>query len=268
MLDNDNVKYLLKKREEIINNCPKCHGTKPFCECSYKFRLEIRKASANIPIMYRDFTLDKLTHPQLQTQKNEIARFVKNALDGHQTDLIISGATGLAKSSIGCYILTELLRIGKTGLYFPSIRSVMDFLASKLKDNTQEKDTNLCAYDTIIIDGIGYGFIRERTQMFDYLLDQLHVRKTYNKHTILISGVPKQQLDGADKDLIQVFNPVEIALSGFDYVKEVIEAANPEKAKKIKKLSGLSERQKLSPTQNALLAKKAKSGKRKSTRGK
>lgn len=242
MIDNENRLYLLRKREEIITNCPLCHGTKPYCKCTYDFRVEIHKASANIPIAYRDFSLDKLTHPQLKVQKEQIAEFLTTVGTKDQTDLLITGGPGLAKSAVACVILSKVLQLGKRAYYFPSLRAAID---ACMKDFRAEADAS--AYipfkvaDTIVIDGLGYGFIRERSNATDIILDHLERRKIMGRHVVFVSSVPVEELSGGEKTVIDLTRPRVINFKGFNYVKEVLEKATTKKtqptkpAKKTKK---------------------------------
>lgn len=235
MIDNENRLYLLRKREEIITNCPLCHGTKPYCKCTYDFRVEIHKASANIPIAYRDFSLDKLTHPQLKVQKEQIAEFLTTVGTKEQTDLLITGGPGLAKSAVACVILSKVLQLGKRAYYFPSLRAAID---ACMKDFRAEADAS--AYipfkvaDTIVIDGLGYGFIRERSNATDIILDHLERRKIMGKHVVFVSSVPVEELSGGEKTVIDLTRPRVINFKGFNYVKEVLEKATTKKTQPTK----------------------------------
>jgi DNA replication protein DnaC len=238
MIDNENKQYLLRKKEEIITNCPLCHGTKPYCKCAYDFRVEIHKASSNIPIAYRDFSLDQLTHPELQKQKVKIAEFLTKVGTKEQTDLLITGGPGLAKSAVACLILSQVLKQGKRAYYFPSLRAAID---ACMKDFRAEVDAS--AYipfkvaDTIVIDGLGYGFIRERSNATDIVLDHLERRKILGKHVVFVSSVPVEELSGGEKTIIDLLSPTVINFKGFNYVKEVLEKADTNKATAAKKAS-------------------------------
>lgn len=235
MIDNENKLYLIRKKEEIIKNCPICHGTKPYCKCTYDFRVEIHKASANIPIAYRDFSLDKLTHPQLQTQKAQIADFLQKTGTKDQTDLLITGGPGLAKSAVACLILTKVLQCGKRAYYYPSLRAAID---ACMKDFKAEAD--MSAYipfkvaDTIVIDGLGYGFIRERSNATDIVLDHLERRKIMGKHVVFVSSVPVTELSGGEKTIIDLLNPKVINFKGFNYVTEVLDKVSKQQSNKTK----------------------------------
>ena len=238
MIDNENKLYLLRKKEEIITNCPLCHGTKPYCQCTYAFRVEINKATANIPIAYRDFNLSMLTHPQLQRQKAQIAEFLAKVGTKQQQDLLITGGPGLAKSAVACLILTRVLEQGKRAYYFPSLRAAID---ACMKDFKAESDVS--AYipfkvaSTIVIDGLGYGFIRERSNATDIVLDHLERRKILGKHVVFVSSVPVAELSGGEKTIIDLISPKVINFAGFNYVTEVLEKADTKKATAVKKLS-------------------------------
>ena len=238
MLTNEDLTYLQQKRREIIENCPICHGTKAFCSCAYTFRLEIHKATAQIPIIYRDFTLDKLIHPQLQKQKKQLEEYMLTVGKPNQTDLLITGGPGLAKTAVACAILTKALSLGKQAFYIPSLRAASEALfADVYKQNESAMSRAVKNADTIVLDGLGYGFVKERNNLIDLLFEHLNRRKASNKHVVLISGVPERSLGGAEKDLIELVRPLIVDFAGFNFVTEVLEKADPQKAAKVKKSS-------------------------------
>lgn len=238
MIDDENKRYLLKKRFEIINECPLCHGTKPYCKCAYDFRVEINKASSNIPIAYRDFSLDKLTHPQLTQQKKDIEEFLTTVGTGEQRDLLITGGPGLAKSAVACLILIKLLQQNKKAYYFPSLRAVMDACLSNYRgESPTETFEKFEAAHTIVIDGLGYGFIRDRSNGTDIVLEHLERRRLLGKHVVFVSSVERCDLAGGERTLIDLLNPYVINFKGFNYISEVLEKVDKENAKRVTKLS-------------------------------
>lgn len=238
MIDDENRRYLIKKKEEIITNCPLCHGKKPYCKCTYDFRVEINKATANIPIAYRDFTLNDLTHPQLTTQKKQIASFLETVGTSNQEDLLITGGPGLAKSAVACLILIKTLQLGKKAFYYPSLRSVMDVCLEDFRGESKSRSLEFFkTADTIVIDGLGYGFIRERSNGTDIVLEHLERRRLLNKHVVFVSSVPVEEIAGGERPLIDLIKPYIINFKGFNYVTEVLENVDEKKAKEVKKLS-------------------------------
>ena len=269
MLDDENKRYLIKKRDEIIKNCPICHGTVPYCKCTYEFRVEINKATSNIPIVYRDFTIDQLTHPQLYKQKQEVINFLQTVGTPAQRDLIITGGPGLAKSAVACLILIKLLQQNKKVYYFPSLRSVMDACLSEYKgDSENDIFSKFESAHTIVIDGLGYGFIRERSNGTDIVLEHLERRRLSGKHVVFVSSVSVDDLAGGERTFIDLLQPKVIDFKGFNYVKEVLEKVDTKKATAVKKVSVRNIRRKkdvlredgtlMSPLELALKAKQSK----------
>lgn len=236
-MTNEDIIYIKKMRDKIVYNCPKCHGTQPFCSCSYDFRLEIRKASANIPIIYRSFRLDDLRHPQLTKQKEAVKRYMDNMCEYKQPDLLISGGRGLGKSSVAACLLDRAMRLSKTVYFFATVKQAVDasFRPNKSDDEELQADNKaLRNADVIVIDGFGSGFIREMNSAFESLRSILEMRRLNNKRTIFVSSKSLKELDGAEKDLLNYINPAEIFFEGFDYKKEVLQDY-PEKEKQTKK---------------------------------
>lgn len=238
VLDNENIRYLEAKKHQIIHNCPICHGTKPFCQCSYEFRVEIRKATANIPLAYREFTIDQLTHPQLVEQKKQIEKYLETVGTKEQRDLLITGGPGLAKSAVACCILTKLLRMGKQAYYFSSIRSVIDAVFKELRGNTSDADYKAIKNaDTIVVDGFGYGYTKDTNNATDAVLEQLSRRCIFGKHIVIVSAVEQRELMGCEAEIVNSLRPVVIDFHGFNFVKEVIAKADAKKAQEVTKLS-------------------------------
>lgn len=231
MLDKQELEYLAVKRREIIDNCPECHGTKPFCNCAYRFRLEINKASANIPVEYRTFTMDKLTHPELQQQKKAVEKYIDSLKAGPYQNLLITGGKGLAKSACACAILTHALMLGKKAFYFSSLRGLMSALYKENKEpfSTDSDVVALKRSDVIVIDGFGYGFIRERSAMTELAMDYVNQRMLHKKHTIFVSGVPLAELGECEADIIKSTGAKTIDFKGFNFVEHVLAKVNPVK---------------------------------------
>ena len=227
MLEKEDLIYLAQKKHELIDNCPICHGTQPFCKCNYAFRIEINKASSRIPIEFRDFTMDKLTHPQLTKQKKEIQLYLDNVEKGVYSNLLLEGGPGLAKSAVACCILNKFLEKGEIVFYYPSLRSLSDALIAQMKDNNS-MDSQVVALNhakAIVIDGVGYGFIREKSNAMDMVCEYIERRNLQKKVTIMVSGVSHKSLGECEADIVNIARPKIITFGGFNYVTEVLDKA-------------------------------------------
>lgn len=232
MLTKQDHLYLEKKKKEIIDSCPICHGRKPFCSCSYSFQLEYAKIKAGIPEKYRDFKIDMLVHPQLTKQKADVENILKDISIGNFSySVLISGTKGLAKSSVAACILCEALKAKKTAFYY---QTVYDLKNCALKGWNKETKNDydyimLSEADIIAIDGLGLGTVLKENAVQE-VLDVLKRRMLLGKQVVFVSTVESKRLIGFEKDIVDIFSPKEIKFSGFDYVKNVLN-----KVKKAKK---------------------------------
>lgn len=227
MLEKEDIIYLAQKKHDLVDNCPLCHGTQPFCKCNYAFRLEINKASSQIPIEFRDFTLDKLTHPQLNKQKKAIQLYLDNLTKGVHPNLLLEGGPGLAKSAVACLILSKFLEKGEKVFYYPSLRSLGYTLINKMKDanSTDPAVVALSQAKAIVVDGVGYGFIREQSNVMDMIGEYVERRNLQKKVTIFVSGMSLSALGTSEATVVRIARPQIITFGGFNYVTEVLEKA-------------------------------------------
>ena len=58
MINIRDKEYLTGLKETLLDNCSKCKGIDPGCECQQKFLFEARLVLANIPPKYRPFKLE------------------------------------------------------------------------------------------------------------------------------------------------------------------------------------------------------------------
>ena len=232
-MNNIDRAYLIRRRVEIMDNCPLCHGRKPFCKCAYAFQFEYAKIRANIPIALRTFTLPDYTHPQLQKQKKAIMEYI----DGFKTQVIndnlyLYGSKGTGKSAMAAWILEEAMRTRRTGYFFHTLYAAKE-AATKLWDRidrTADDCKALKTADVIVIDKIGEG-IGISGPAFEELREVLRARTESGKVTIFVGSTKTDNLVGNEKDLIEVCNCREIQFRGFDYKEEVLKEAEAKKGK-------------------------------------
>lgn len=230
MLTPSDKEYLAKKKIELVDNCPKCHGRSANCDCAKLFSLEFAKVRANIPEAYRNFTLEQFTHPELQDKKVELEKYKENFINGTATDLLITGTAGTAKSSVAAFLLVEALRRRKTGYFFYSIRTIKDIIGSSWDKNTVTNpllDT-LRNSDCIVIDNFNSG-MGVPDAMKSTIVDILDNRRTYGKRTIIVANGITSTLDKDSKEIIAHLKLTKIQLEGFSYIDKVV---RPTKGKK------------------------------------
>lgn len=227
MINKADIQYLERKRREIIDNCPVCHGKSPFCRCNYAFKDEIGKASAGIPIPYRDFTLAKLVHPQLVAQKRALETFLSEMDTRTYHSAIIAGGEGLGKTAVACAMLMKMISLREKCYYYPTLRSyIVAVMDASLGKNYEDPAVIAAKSATgIVIDGLGYGFPQEQNASTDMAYAKLVQRFNYGYPTFFVSGVPMQMLGPCEQMLVRAVHPIVFDFKGFNYVKEVLEPA-------------------------------------------
>ncbi len=158
MLSERDKKYLLKLRKEVVEGCVRCRGVDHKCPCLDKFRLEFKKVKANVPLKYRNFAFDQITHPQTADVREKIAEYL-SALPSHLEagkGLFLFGSTGLAKTGIACAALIEALRLQRSG-YFLTLDALVDLYAGGWKDEDKKIQYQELVLDTdvLVIDEVG-----------------------------------------------------------------------------------------------------------------
>lgn len=214
MLSPNDLAYLTRKREEIINNCPKCHGRTAFCECQYKFQFEYTKIRANIPIPMRDFQMTEITHPRLQTIKSYAGKFVDIYKVGKQAlpNLIISGGDERAIFGLATFILTEILRMKRSGYFFPSMFDAKT-AAAKNWSPKEKKDIDCVAlntYDVIVLAGFGTG-TQNTSAAYEELREVVKTRGANGLLTIFVSRQSFSNLPESEKAIIGACRSTEMA---------------------------------------------------------
>lgn len=220
--------YLEAYKKKFIYSCPKCSGTNYLCDCWKGFNLEILKISAKIPIKYRPFTLDQITHPQVQTSKNKIATYIESLKDNRNNGkcLYLNGSKGLAKTVFGNIILIEALKQGLKAYYIESLNVCIDDTISGWKGHRDSVSMNdiISGYDFIVVDGIGEGVsnVANATESL-----KRSFRNRYNNMlpVIFISNIKKDDIvDLTENHIIRLFSACteDISFKGFNYEENVL----------------------------------------------
>ena len=158
MLNERDKKLLLKLKEEIIGKCPTCKGQDSSCSCLDLFRVEFKKVKANIPPKYRSLAFDQITHPQTAEVRNKIKGYIDNLKEQLENGmgLFLYGSTGLAKTGIASIVLTESIKLGRSG-YFLTLDQCVDLYAGGWKDDVlkSQYQDNVLGKDVLVIDEVG-----------------------------------------------------------------------------------------------------------------
>lgn len=227
-MDRIDTLYLENYKKMRVYTCPKCHGIDSYCECWQGLRLEIKKIKANIPTMYRDFSFEKFTHPQLKAQKAKLKEYcddVKN-LRFSGKSIYLYGSKGLAKTASAQLILSHALANNYTGRYISSLTVFLDQMQSSWnnKDDSTNYEQIITNTDFLVIDNVGEGIIK--TELMTAKLRRLfQLRAGSMLPTIFISPIDTSSLtDTNEIYIINLFkhNLTQLEFKGFDFVENVI----------------------------------------------
>lgn len=113
--------------------CPKCHGVGYYideetnttyrcdCELAEREEYEARLATANIPAMFQDATIDSFQAPPGDNARSAIKHtalaYAETVSLEDPEGLILKGTVGCGKTHIAVGILKEVIRRGYTGYY-------------------------------------------------------------------------------------------------------------------------------------------------------
>lgn len=201
-------KGMCKKSGSIITN-----GVFEDCSCVSVFRDQVLFLSANIPDKYFKFDLRNLTkrfsddNPvALSIIKNYIVKLPDMIQEG--IGLFIEGESGLAKSSLGVYILKEAVKKQKTCFYI-RMSNLTKFLFDSNSKMTEEGEYAQSIVnwireevDLLMIDEIDKDYKLDNpnsflgslvNDFFGYVYDS-------NKSLIVTSNKTKQSLKGIHAD--------------------------------------------------------------------
>ncbi len=213
MISPNDLEYLTRMRDKIINGCPKCHGRTAFCECQYAFQFEYTKIRANIPIPLREFTLSEVTHPRLTSIIDYTVKYIAAYKQGTQMpNLIISGTNEHLVQGLAAYILEEILRFKKSGYYFPSMYDAKT-AATKNWSAKEKKEPDCVALNTadvIVIAGFGTG-TETGSAAYGELREVIKTRGANGLLTIFVSRLSFTSLPETEKAVIGINRATEMS---------------------------------------------------------
>ncbi len=228
-LSNTDRTYLENYKKHVVYKCPKCKGKNSFCDCWRNFNYELSKATANIPIKYRRYTLADFTHPQLKKQKETVTNYINSIEDMrfHGTSLYLYGDKGTAKTMSAILILMAALQHIYKCRYFESFRACIEFLKEEwgddLKEGTDTLKQVLSDYDFIVIDNVGSEVLPNNSTTTGLVKNLLIHRSNSLLPTIFVSPVAAEKLtDANERAIVEMFaDGLHLNFKGFDYQKEI-----------------------------------------------
>lgn len=124
----------------------------------FELMVEIRQAQGNIPLKFRNQTLEAIDHPQLQRVKGYVQDYIDNIVQYRQEGKapVFYGSNGLGKSLMASIVLIEAIKKNYTVLF----TDVDGCVASRNsgfgdEDNREEFEHNFLTVDFLLIDELG-----------------------------------------------------------------------------------------------------------------
>jgi len=186
---------LLRELKQKHDNCKLCRGSDALCDSYLPIRLEMGKINSNIPSHYRQMTFKSIDEPKLKKAIGaikayiDLAKFYKNSGKG----LYIHGASGTAKTSVGCILLMELIKKGYSTYY----TDLNDYLESQFKsyeeDNRELYDT-LQEKDFVLLDNMGREYQDSKGVKKAMIEELIRSRTDKGLPIIMISNLSEDEL--------------------------------------------------------------------------
>jgi len=162
MADLAEIQFLAKRKKEIIDNCPECHGRDLGCACYKSYRVELRKMDSGMPRKFWNYQL-----PDPKTVSLDRLRVVLGKLQAYTIDLkanlengvglFMYGPSGTGKSALACSILCKYFELGATGTFQEFERYITTSLHSREDYRIYDEiKTDLHEVPILVLDNIGY----------------------------------------------------------------------------------------------------------------
>ena len=231
-------RFLKRKKKQIFKNCDHDRG---FCNCRKKFHILIKKVKANIPKQYLELTWKDLDHPQIQQDKKNIKKYVKNIEKFYDRGfgIWLHGQPGLGKTTLGTFILGAAIKKGFE-VHYIEFQEALDLYTAKWnksgieKENIENKFNKKILYrDFLLLDNLG----REtRTKINLKALEKIIRFRTNNGlPTIFTSNLSIKKFcnrygnnyknNNGDVLFSLLSSSVKtVKLEGFDYRRKVLKA--------------------------------------------
>lgn len=226
MISQTDLEYLRKRKFELVDSCPICHGTKAFCSCQYAFQFEYTKIRANIPLSLRSAKLDDVTNVRLRKMVEYARQYVELYRTGQKVpNLILSSGRVRPAQVVATHILLEALRAKHTGYFFPSILELKT-AATKNWNPNEKKDIDCVAlntYDIIVIDGCGTNSFVESAVSTE-IKDIIKSRYATGKLTLFISFTDFAHLPEIEKELLGSCKAAEMCFHNWECTEDPVEA--------------------------------------------
>lgn len=111
------MNFLEKRKHDIIENCPKCHGNDSKCDCYKRFSLDFKKISARLPYLYFDADLTKF---DLNSNAKDI---INKFILGEYLGLYLEKGSKLKRAELSCAIINEFVKLDKSCFFIDALES-------------------------------------------------------------------------------------------------------------------------------------------------
>jgi DNA replication protein DnaC len=192
---------ITKQDEELLtelmaahNKCKICHGSDTNCESYKPVRLEMDKITYNIPTHYRHMSFNDIDEPKLKKAIKDVkdyidlAKFYRNSGKG----LYLHGASGTAKTSVGCITLMELMKKGHSAYY----TDLNYYLESQFASNDDDDDLYdlLREQDFVLLDNMGREYQDSKGFKKSKIEELIRFRADHRMPIIMISNLSQDDL--------------------------------------------------------------------------
>lgn len=220
-------------RNNTILRCEKCKGQDSDCSCMVDFLFSMKLLKFNIPYKYHGMTLEALDAPGIQRTKylikKEYIDNIKEKMDAGYGIYLWSKGMGTGKTSLGCIILKEAVKLGKSA-YYMNLEECVNLLASGWHDDKSRREYEkiVLGSDLLLIDDLGGVEVetRNNTQLLHTTFVSLFKKRSNDLlPTIITSNLSPTELEEKyGKRLYSVFleHTKVYCLESKDYRKQVL----------------------------------------------
>jgi DNA replication protein DnaC len=239
MLSSVDLTYLQQRKQELVLSCTLCKGSGAYCSCQEKFALEIKMAQANIPIKYRQLTLDHVTAPAIKPAKDIIISYIEGLAENRKKGnglFLWSETKGTAKSTLACIILTEALRRGYSA-YFSDLDECIRLTTGSWGNNDKRRtlEKHILETDFLVLDDVGGKEVKTRSssdpEMRNPLIETVFTSLFKNRSDTLLPTIMTSNI--SPDDLAKSFGErlysmtcehlLSVECGGVDYRIEVLQ---------------------------------------------
>lgn len=190
-MNSRELEYIKSFSNDVRAKCS-CKGLKPFCECNYIIKKEIKKITTNIPLKYLAFTFEDIDKITVQEQKKQLLEYIEK-LDFNFKNgfgLFLYGDRGYAKTVLGSLVLIEVLNKGYS-VFFTTLDQCLKGIIGRDEDYLKK----LYESDFVMLDGLGNEVVPDSGIMNTILNNLIRSRGDSLRPTIITTNKTVHELE-------------------------------------------------------------------------